>query len=812
MLVAMTMTSAVSDRARAMWRTQLGSALRTVLACTIVGCATLYGPAPIRTEIPFPAFSYVTAILIVSDATLGDTLRGCWHAFIATVQVVPVSMLCLWVIGPGKLSLAFAAMAVAAGAFLVALPESTVLMTKRIGFGQLVIVYVGAVMHGDRAGYAYIHPLHIASSTLLGALASVLAMLLPYPRLAIYQVRKLFQLYNENASERATLLMKAFLAQDNETAIDLLSQAKPFAETGAKLLRSIKLMQLLEDGVLWERPRLRKSRHNFMNPGDRLLEMETPIRGLEIAIASCPSFPISIIDEELRDVMLQLEAQLHLKLGQATSFMPSDAMTAPESKGELINAALESLNRLSTISPTQKDLPSFFFLSCLQLLLTDSTISRKIEIDNIEQNRETENKFSCKRIFSSLNVTPSNESLVFASKCSVSLGLAVLFGLIFNTENGYWSGLTIAISFVTGRQATLTFSNARAQGTAMGSVYGVVGYFVFRGLLEMRFLLLIPWIIFTSFLRHSRMYGQAGAVSAVIGALLILGRKKYGQPDEFAILRLAEATIGLCCLVVVELIVQPARAATLAKSQLSLSLRTLEECIKQIALCSGPKEKPGSVLLELREKQRKLKFHVNGLKNFINDAEMEPDFWFVPFHACSYNKLHRSLSNTVDLLHFMAYIMELLLQVSNGDIHDSVNKDLEFFKENISPSLKFLEKITSNKSLAVFLQEGKTFRDLESGKLSDADVATSEEAAKKILNSFIQHSNDVTNKIRADEGEEKIKVQMVLCLSSLGFCISGLMREVKAIEKGVKELVRRENPSSRIDFFEISSKIDIVSP
>lgn len=188
MPVAMTMTSAVSDRARALWRMRLGSSLRTVLACTIVGCATLYGPAPIRTEIPFPAFSYVTAILIVSDATLGDALRGCWHAFIATVQVVPVSMLCLWIIGPGKLAPAFAAMAVAAGAFLVALPESTVLMTKRIGFGQLVIVYVGAVMHGDRAWYAYIHPLHIASSTLLGALASVLAMLLPYPRLAIYEV------------------------------------------------------------------------------------------------------------------------------------------------------------------------------------------------------------------------------------------------------------------------------------------------------------------------------------------------------------------------------------------------------------------------------------------------------------------------------------------------------------------------------------------------------------------------------------------------------------------------------------------------
>ncbi|KAG5550177.1 hypothetical protein RHGRI_015211 [Rhododendron griersonianum] len=128
------------------------------------------------------------------------------------------------------------------GSFLVAVPEWSHLMTKRIAFGQIVIVYVGAVVYGKEAGDV-MHPIHVAASTALGALASVLAMLLPYPRLAYAEVNKLSRLYTQNASERISLLMKAFSAQNTTIALETISQAKPLQETGAKLLQSIKLIQ-----------------------------------------------------------------------------------------------------------------------------------------------------------------------------------------------------------------------------------------------------------------------------------------------------------------------------------------------------------------------------------------------------------------------------------------------------------------------------------------------------------------------------------------------------------------------------------------
>ena len=102
----------------------------------------------------------MTTILIVSDATLGDALRGCWHALFATIQALLPSMLCLWVIAPARFTSELAALAVATNAFLVALPESTHLMCKRIAVGQIVSVYVGAAINGAKAR-AITHPIPV---------------------------------------------------------------------------------------------------------------------------------------------------------------------------------------------------------------------------------------------------------------------------------------------------------------------------------------------------------------------------------------------------------------------------------------------------------------------------------------------------------------------------------------------------------------------------------------------------------------------------------------------------------------------------
>ncbi|KAF8402872.1 hypothetical protein HHK36_010964 [Tetracentron sinense] len=805
-----------ADRTRAMWRSRLGSALRTTLACTIVGCTTLYGPAALRRQLAFPALSYVTVILIVTDATLGDTVRGCWHALYGTVQGVVPAMLSLWVIGGGagrfRLSTTTTALAVGLSSFLVALPESTQLIARRIALGQIVLVYVIAYIQGVHTGAGVVmHPVHLAASTAVGAFASLLALLFPYPRLASYEVRQKCRLYGENASERLNLFVKAFCAEDYTSVIASISQAESLSKTATKLLQSIRLKQ---DSMQWEIPRIRFMQPHFIISGDRLQGLEIALRGMEYSLTSCLSIPVKMVDLELKDGLFRVSEQISLTLKQAKYRKPLS--TVPETTEE---DADNSLQTLQTTFPTPKDLPSFFFLFCLKLLKDESMITQSTEstlesqqIPKIgeQTNSHKQKRCTIKGILSSWPMRVSSERLMSAFKCSLSLGLAVLFGLAFSKENGYWSGLPVAISMAAGREATFKVANVKAQGTVLGSVYGILGCFIFQKFLDIRFLTLLPWILFSSFLCRSQMYGQAGGISAVIGALLILGRQNYGPPSEFAMARITETFIGLSCSIMVEIILQPTRASTLAKVQLSQSLGTLHDCINSIvprAIC----------LLPLKENQKKLKTNVSELAKFIEEAKVEPNFWFLPFHCACYTKLLGSLSKMVDLLLFGALAMGLLVQESQRlgvawkELQAHLDRDMECFKKSILSPIKSFGEVTLLKSLAVLekeIQNKNISYDLELGKSPNPNgLSADDDEMEEIISTFLQHSREVIHKIHAIEGEKELKGQMVLCLSAIGFCMVNLMRETREMEKRVKELVQWENPSSNINLYEISCKI-----
>ncbi|KAG4916250.1 hypothetical protein JHK84_053768 [Glycine max] len=275
----------------------------------------------------------------------------------------------------------------------------------------------------------------------------------------------------------------------------------------------------------------------------------------------------------------------------------------------------------------------------------------------------------------------------------------------YNKVNGYWAGLLIALCFVTGRHPTFSLANARGQGAAMGSIYGILCCFIFKKIVDFSFLPLLPWIFFSSFLKYSRIYGQAGGIAAVTGALLVVGKKQNDHPSQFALARMVEATIGLPCFVIVEIIFNPCRDATLAKSELSQCLRSLQDCIDQIAIITPTKRKmPVSSSQALREGQKRLKSLVGQLEEFTAEAELEPNFWFIPFHNACYRKMLESLSKMADLLLFVAYSMENMMLLSQKneafwvDLHDRINENVRIFKKKVSPTLKRLEEITRKKT------------------------------------------------------------------------------------------------------------------
>ncbi|CAI0471790.1 unnamed protein product [Linum tenue] len=516
---------------------------------------------------------------------------------------------------------------------------------------------------------------------------------------------------------------------------------------------------------------------------------------MELALSSCHSFPIALMDDhDLKAESARLKSRIDVKLEQAKCLTTSDAITAPETTTESSNNAYPWWRQLSIAA--HDDLPTLFFLYCMELLQGGLKMEEEEEEGEEELTKPdidiTKGTRRLQRTWTAVRTKRWN----FAFKCSLSLGLAVLFGLMFNERNGYWSGLTIAISFVTERQATFTMANARAQGTAMGSVYGILCSFLFHG-----------------FLRQSKMYGQAGGISAVIGALLILGRKNYGNPSEFAIARITEATIGLLCLVAVEIVLQPARAATLARTEIAWGLEAFRDCVEGFTLCTDSTTQ--------RDKQKILECHVDKLNQFVMEAEVEPNFWFLPFHATCYKKLLGSLRKASDLLLFVCNQSEVFsygadrLQLDQKRVED-INADLELFRDKVGSTLKCLQKVISFEFLTDLedgLHKEKSSCDIELGKPPEGDklkmmLGPDEVTVSNLVNGFLQHLRELGDVIDKKEAEQKVKSQMILCLSGLGFCIGSLIREIKEIENEVQELIAWENPTTtQVNVYDVYCKI-----
>nr|GMD69351.1 uncharacterized protein LOC109193187 [Ipomoea batatas] len=162
------------------------------------------------------------------------------------------------------------------------------------------------------------------------------------------------------------MLVKAFSAEDNASALSLVSQVKSLNTSGAKLLQNIKSKQ---ESMQWERYPIKFFRPYCKNPGERLQEYETPLRGMEMALVdnNPPEFPVTLLSSsEVKDSLDCLTGHISKQV-KGTQF---DLATVPESNAE---NAVKFLQKLQPV--TLQDLSSFFFLFSLKLLLIRPSFS-----------------------------------------------------------------------------------------------------------------------------------------------------------------------------------------------------------------------------------------------------------------------------------------------------------------------------------------------------------------------------------------------------------------------------------------------------
>lgn len=550
----------------------------------------------------------------------------------------------------------------------------------------------------------------------------------------------------------------------------------------------------------WERIPTMFLKSYKKNPSQPLKELETILRGMENALENCPQFPLALVNSQLKHDLSRVEEHI---LNRAKNIALENTVDSVETSSKFPQT-------LHPSAPANlKDLPSLFFLFCLKLLHTKPRPDSSMNLEAKEAPKEQESFFS--KLWKNRPVVINKKRLMPALKCSLSLGFAVFFGLIYSKENGFWSGLPVAISIAAAREATFKVANIKAQGTVLGTVYGVIGCFVFESYVKIRFVSLLPWFIISSFLRQSKMYGQAGGVSAVIGALLILGRKNFGAPSDFAIARIVETFIGLSCSIMVDILLQPTRASVLAKLQLSLSLRSMHETLGAMSLESSSR-------FGFEERLKEMRFHVSELGKFIEEAEVEPSFWFLPFHGTCFGKLKASLSKTVDFLHFGSHALRFLDQETEKiegkmwkEAKSKLESDLKVFKDGVSCGVKCFEEVILVNSIAGLEKEYEKRKgsvDLEMGKSGNSyPVQLSgkdDDGTKKVAtSSFLGHVDELV-------GEGEVKGEVMLSLGALVYCMEGVVKESIEIEKGIREAVQWENPSTQVDLHNILCKLSAV--
>lgn len=355
--------------------------------------------------------------------------------------------------------------------------------------------------------------------------------------------------------------------------------------------------------------------------------------------------------------------------------------------------------------------------------------------------------------------------LVAAAKCSFSLGLAVLLGLLFSSDHGFWSGLVVATTMATGREWTWALAIARAHGTALGSVYGALACLVIDRM-ELRFLALLPWLILTAgFLKRSRAYGPAGAggVAAAVSGIIIVGRRYDEPPMAFTVARLVETFIGLACIIVADLVFQPAaRPSTKATAQLDRCLAALKGCF------SRGRQTTTKVKVKAVQEQVAL------LERCVAEAAGEPHFpWSPPFPASCYHKVAGSLGRMAQLLYLYTQAHPTPIPAADEDATQRFHCLVSASLERSADLLLRLSRISSSSS--------RDEEDLEAGirvsSGSDTCCCDDEDAPEMLVRSFLSQQQQ-----QQDQG-------VALALTSIGFCMGEMAKEALQLEAYMLDLI-----------------------
>lgn len=173
-----------------------------------------------------PFFSVAMAILI-TDVSLGRCLRNAWIVLCGSVVAMSVATFFRHIFGasvPAMIS------CLAVVSFIFTYPDFQAL-------GKKIALAVSAILYIQFAGQpdlSLLLPLRLGGNALLGAACAVVAMILPWPQLAVIEVGTCSENLSRAMTALFSTLLEVFCAEDKRTV----SSARIHARTVANMARS----------------------------------------------------------------------------------------------------------------------------------------------------------------------------------------------------------------------------------------------------------------------------------------------------------------------------------------------------------------------------------------------------------------------------------------------------------------------------------------------------------------------------------------------------------------------------------------------
>ncbi|KAL2650532.1 hypothetical protein R1flu_018660 [Riccia fluitans] len=186
--------------------------------------------------------------------------------------------------------------------FVISYPTSLWLLSRKIGLAQVAILYVTAQVDPDMD--TIMVPLKLLLSTMLGSAVGVVTLILPWPRLSVWEVLRIGKSTARSTSELMKAAVSAFSAPDEGSFSATVLHAKMLRKAA---LESLEELTEKQPEIWWELKASCLKRNRFTNMIHGLSALNQHLTGMEMALHSgcvlqCPEVMRKLLEQPLKRV------------------------------------------------------------------------------------------------------------------------------------------------------------------------------------------------------------------------------------------------------------------------------------------------------------------------------------------------------------------------------------------------------------------------------------------------------------------------------------------------------------------------------